>query len=127
MVWMYYSLFIHAQVKGQSGLFPWWGGIDKAVINIRVKCFCVNIGLIFQASQVALVVKNLPASAGDLRDVSSIPGSGRSPGGGHGNPLQYSCLENPMDRGAWQATVHRVPKSRTQLKQLSTHTGFLFT
>ena len=53
-----------------------------------------------------LVVKNLPASAGDIRDAGSIPGLGRSPEGGHGNPLQHSCLENPMDRGAWQATVH---------------------
>ena len=52
-----------------------------------------------------LVVKNLPASAGALRDMGSIPGSGRSPGGVHGNPLQHSCLENPMDRGAWPATV----------------------
>ena len=52
-----------------------------------------------------LVVKNLPDNAGNIRDVDSIPGSGRSPGGGHGNPLQYSCLENPMDRGAWWATV----------------------
>jgi len=51
----------------------------------------------------------------------SIPGSGRSPGGGHGNPLQYFCLENSMDRGAWWATVHRVTKSRTQLKPLNTH------
>ena len=67
------------------------------------------------ASQVALVVKNLPASAGDLRNVGLISGSGRSPGGGHGNPLWYSCLENPMDRGAWQATVLRVAKSWTQL------------
>ena len=64
------------------------------------------------ASQVALVVKNLPANAGDLRDVGSSPGLGRSPGGGHGNPLQYSCLENPMDRGAWQALVHRVKSVR---------------
>ena len=56
------------------------------------------------ASQVALVVKYLPASRADLRDVGSIPGSGRSLGGGHGNPLQYSCLGNPMERGAWQAT-----------------------
>ena len=55
-----------------------------------------------------LVVKSLPAKAGDIRDVSSMPGLGRSPGGGHGNPLQYSCLENPMDRGAWGTTVHRV-------------------
>ena len=66
--------------------------------------------------QVRLVVKNPPANAGDVRDVGSIPGSGRSPGGGHGNPLQYSGLENPMDRGAWQATVHWVVKSQTQLK-----------
>ena len=58
-------------------------------------------------SQAALVVKSPPANAGDIRDVGSIPGSGRSPGGGHSSPLQYSCLENPMDRGAWQATVHR--------------------
>ena len=65
------------------------------------------------ASQMALVVKNPPANAGDVRDASSIPGLGRSPGGGHGHPLQYSCLENPMDRGAWQATFHKVTKSRT--------------
>ena len=64
------------------------------------------------ASQVALVVKNLLANAGDERDAGSIPGSGRSPGGRHGNPLQYSCLENPMDRGAWWATVHGVAKSQ---------------
>ena len=57
------------------------------------------------AFQVALVVKNPPANEGDVRDVGSIPGSGRSPGGGHGNPLQYSCLKNPMDRGAWQASL----------------------
>ena len=55
--------------------------------------------------------KNLPAIAGDIRDMGSIPGSGRSPGEGNGNLLQYSCLENPMDRGAWQATVHKVAKS----------------
>ena len=70
----------------------------------------------------ALVVKNPPASAGDVRDVGLIPGSGRSPGGGHGNPLQYSCLENPMDRAAWRARVHWVSKSQTWLKQLSTLT-----
>ena len=60
-----------------------------------------------------LVVKNTPANAGDLRDVGLIPGSGRSPGGGHGNPLQYSCLENATERGAQQAIVHGVRKSRT--------------
>ena len=61
----------------------------------------------------ALVVKNPPANAGDVRDAGSIPGLGRSPGGGHGHPLQYSCLENSMDRGAWQATFHKVTKSQT--------------
>ena len=58
-------------------------------------------------------LKNLPANAGDAGEVDSVLGLGRSPGGGHGNPLQYSCPENLMDRGAWQATVHRVAKSRT--------------
>ena len=71
------------------------------------------------ASQVALVVKNLPASAGHIRDVRSIPGLGGSPGGGHGNPLWYSCLENPMDRGAWQTTVRGVTKSQTRLSDLA--------
>ena len=66
-----------------------------------------------RASQVALVVKNPPANAGDLRNAGLIPGSGRSSGKGHGNPLQHSCLENPMDRGAWQAIVHRVAESDT--------------
>ena len=60
--------------------------------------------------------KNPPANAGDIRDMGSIPGLGRYPGGGHGNPFQYSCLEKPMDRGAWQATVNRVTKSQAQLK-----------
>ena len=60
-----------------------------------------------------IVVKNLPANVGDTRDLASIPGLGRSPGEGNDNPLQYSCLENPMDRGAWQATVHMVAKSWT--------------
>ena len=73
------------------------------------------------ASQVALVVKNQPVNAGDTRDVGSIPGSGRSPGIGNSNPLQYCCVENPMDRGAWWATVHRIAKSQTWLKQLNTH------
>ena len=72
-----------------------------------------------------LEVKNLPASAGDVRDTSSIPGQEDPPGEGHGNPLQYSCLENPMDRGAWWATVHRVAKSWIQLKRLSMHAHIL--
>ena len=68
------------------------------------------------ASQVVLRVKNLPANAGDVRDLGMIPGSGRSPGGRHGTALQYSCLENPMDRGAWQATVLKVTQIWTRLK-----------
>ena len=78
------------------------------VTELKADFLCVlanRIGL-----TVVLVVKKPPANAGDVRDVGSIPRSGRCPGGGHGNPLQYSCLENPMDRGAWQAAVHRVPK-----------------
>ena len=59
------------------------------------------------------MVKNPPANVGDLRDEGLIPGLGRSPGGGHGNPLQYSCLENPMDRGAWQATLRGLAESDT--------------
>ena len=69
----------------------------------------------------ALVIKNPPASGGNVRDIGSMIGPERSPGGGRGNPLQYSCLENHMDRGAWRATVHSVTQSWTQLKQLSTH------
>ena len=67
------------------------------------------------ASQMVLVVKNLPANAGDVKDMGLIPRSGRSPGAGNVSSLQYSCLENYMDRGAWWATVHRVPKSWTRL------------
>ena len=71
---------------------------------------------------VVLVVTSPPASAGDVRDVGAALGWGRSPEGGHGNPLQYSCPENPMNRGAWQATVRRAAKIQTQLKRLSMHT-----
>ena len=68
------------------------------------------------------MVKNLPANAGDPRDAGLIPGSGRSPGGGNGKPLQYSCLENPTDREAWRATVHGVAQNSDKTKQLKTHT-----
>ena len=79
--------------------------------------FQVFIPVIFKggASLVAQLVKNPPANAGDTRDVGSIPGSGRFPGKGNGNPLQYSCLESSMHKGAWLATVHVVAKSWTQL------------
>ena len=83
-------------------------------------CVCLYTGIL-GTSQVVLVVKNPSANAGDITDKGSISGSGRSPGGGHGNPLQYSCLENLMDRGAWQVIVHSVTKSRTRLKWLSMH------
>ena len=73
-----------------------------------------------RASQMALVVKNLLGNAGDIRHMDSIPGLGRSPGGGHGNPLQDSCLENSMDRGAWWPTVYRLTESDTT-EQLSRH------
>ena len=69
-----------------------------------------------------LEIKDGPANAGAIGDKGSIPGLGRSPGGGNGNPLQYSYLENPMDRGACWATVHRVTMSQTRLKRLSMHT-----
>ena len=68
-----------------------------------------------------LVAKNPLTNAGDIRDMGSIPGSGRCPGGGHSSPFQHSCLENSMDRGPWQTTVHRVTKSWTQLKRFSMH------
>ena len=84
-----------------------------------------NIFWVSRTSQLALVVKNKPANAGDVRDSGSTPESGRSPGGGQENPLQYSCLENPMDRGAWWDTVHMTAQSWTQQKWLSTHTCML--
>ena len=76
---------------------------------------------LFRTSQIVLVVKNLSDNAGDIRDKGSIPGLGRSTGEGNGNPPQYSCWENPMDRGAGWAEAHRIAKSQTQLKWFSTH------
>ena len=90
-------------------------------IQLQVRFYNLHLTYLLWASQVVLVIKNPPANARDIRDVGSIPALGRSPGGEHGNPLQYSCLENPTDRGTQWATVYRVAKSQTQLKQLSTH------
>ena len=87
------------------------------VCSFRLYLF-KNMYTSLRVPQVVLVVNNPPASTGDVRDTGSIPGLGRSSRGGHGNPFQYSCLENPMDRGA---TVHSIPKSRTRLKQFSVH------
>ena len=87
----------------------------KAYLKVERKIKILSNGIL-GASQVALVEKNLHASAGDIRNLGSIPWLGRSPGGGNGNPLQYSCLYNPMDRGAWQAAIHRVANNQTRLK-----------
>ena len=84
-----------------------------STICISSSCtMTISFFIFIRTSQVELVVKKMPANAGDAL---------RSSGGRHGNPLQYSCLENPMDRGAWQATVHRLAKSQIQLKRLSLH------
>ena len=99
--------------------------IHSKVIHIKVHIkkdssdsvtLFVYLLITYWASHAALVVKNSPVNAGDIRDVSVIPGLGGSPGVGNGNPRQYSCLENPMDRGTWQATVHRAAQSWTRLK-----------
>ena len=84
--------------------FPVSSGIRMWISGARRHYMVYSMQL--YASQVALVIKNPPANAGDRRDMNSIPGSGRSPEEGHSNPLQYSCLENPMDRGAWWAIIH---------------------
>ena len=95
-------------------------GLSKAEIVCHVFQLSIFSSSLFslvygqRTFQVTVVVKNPPASAGDARDTGSVPGSGRSPGIGNGNPLQYSCLENSMDRGAWWATVHGAAESRTQ-------------
>ena len=99
---VYYGWLLYCSHETATTLFVIWLYPDTA----------------FQAAQ---VVKNPPANAGDLRDTGLIPGLGRSPGGGNGNPLQYSCLENLIDRGTWWAIVHRVTKSWTWLKLLSMH------
>ena len=90
------------------------GGIFEKIPNRMLLYFYIRQHV---ASQVVLEVKKLPASVGDERDMGSVLGLGRSLGGGHGNPLQYPCLENPMDIGAWWAPVHGVAKSQTRLKR----------
>ena len=103
------------QIEGTRGSLGFLGHIFQ--VSTCWVLVCQDWG----ASQVMLVVKNLPANAGEVRDLGSTPGLGWSPGGGHGNPLQYSCLENPRDRGAWWATAHRAAQSWTWLKRLSTN------
>ena len=91
---------------------------DKLKDHVFYHHHQINI-LLEVAPQVALVLKKPPANAGSIRDVGLIPGLGRAPGGGNGNSLQYSFLENPMDRGAWQPTVHGAANRWAQLKQLT--------
>ena len=111
-----------------SGLFGHCFSRSKIVCNVplmRKICFttfiCTYLYVNSGASQVEIVVKNTPVYAGDLRDMSLIPGLGRSPGEGNGNPLHYSCLENAMDRGAWWSTVHTAAKRQAGPKWFSTH------
>ena len=80
--------------------------------------------MLASASQVVLMVKSLPANAGDFRDAGLIPGSRRSPGGGHSTPFPYPCLENPVDRGAWKTTVHGVTGSQTQQNKAQARNTF---
>ena len=120
----------HSHRHTRNNILPViWVSLSPENLTITPWVFSVKCVMISQRSflkhdirspQVAQCWKNLPANAGDARGVSLISESGRSPGGGHGNSLQYSCLENLMDRGAWQAAVHGVTQNRTQLKRLST-------
>ena len=110
-------------VSHRQNIHGSWFCIHSASICLLVVAFnsfsfkvITNTYALIGASQVAMVVRNLSANAGDVRDTGSVSGLGRSPGGQHGNPFQYSCLKNPMGRGAWQATARSVAKSWTQLQ-----------
>ena len=124
MKWLSTPVFLPREFHGQrslEGYSPWGGKVRQDWVTNTFTFFhikkSVNKVKYSQswASQVVTVVKNSPANAGDTRDVGSIPGLRRSPGIGNGNPLQYSCLENPMDREACHATVHGVSKSQIRL------------
>ena len=91
------------------------GSVCPCILPTFIQVVCLSTEFSWGFPGV-LVAKNPPANAKEVRDTRSVPGSGRSPGGGHGSPLQYSYLENPMDRGAWQTTVHEVTKSQIQRK-----------
>ena len=125
-IWRQFWFASQPGVKDSPGV--WWVGAgfhggNLSLWKLKLQ-LPVSQNLTVLASQVVLVVKNPPARSGNIRDACSIPGLGRSPGGGQSTLLQYSCLESSMDKGSWQATVHRVAKSYTWLKQLSTqHEG----
>ena len=97
-----YNVVLVSAVQQSDLVIHIYSFFFRTFFSIMVYHWILSIG----ASQMAPVVKNLPARAGDVRDVGSVPGSGRFPEEGHGNPLQYSCVENSLDRGAWWATVH---------------------
>ena len=103
---------IPAELSGIPFLALWW---------FLPKVACLGILILKTRLPQWLSSKEAACNARAARDMGSIPGWGRPPGGGHGTPLQYSCLENTMDRRAWQTTVHRVSKSQTQLKSLTMH------
>ena len=104
----------------QPGAVTTWKGGLGVLVGGRLREVADILHL---ASQMAIVVKNPPANAGDERDSGSVPGLRRPSGGGHGSPLQHSHLESPMDRGAWWATAHRVANSQTRLNQHSMYAG----
>ena len=107
------QILYQVSCKGSPRILEWIAypfssadpGIKPGSPALQADSLPTELSFMYLGSQVARVVKNVSANKGDIRHKGSNPGSGRSPGGGHGNPLQYSCLENPMDRGAWQATV----------------------
>ena len=102
-------------------------GCLQANPRCRISSHSYLISSYFKISWQSFFIKSLESSAGDARDVGLIPGSGRSPGGGNGNPLQYSCLGNPLIRGIWQATVHGVSKSQTWLSNWAHSTPMNYT
>ena len=105
---------------GEPGGLPIYG-VAQSRTRLKQLSSSSSSWSVERVSQVVLVVKKPSVNIGAVRNAGLIPGSGRSPGGGHHNPLQYSCLENPMDRRAWWAAVHRVAKNQTWLKRLSMH------
>ena len=99
-------------VRGRAEIL----NLDHLALLFYNSMIFTHFNVPFRGSLVALVVKNSPTNAGDIQDVGSILGSGRTPEGEHGNPLQYSCLENPMDRGAWGVKVHRIARNQARLR-----------
>ena len=132
-IWVWFLVWEDPLQKGKashwSGKYPLqYSRLENSLDNSPWGCkesdMTERLSLCFTSWRVVLGVKNPSANAGYVRNVGSVPGLGRSSGEGNGNPVQYSCLENPMDRGAWWAIVHWVAKSQTGLKWLSTHDNY---